>query len=286
MDTNELAKAVSEILDMSIADARSTIESLDTEQLINLESALDADDIDAVEEIFQEAHAEQEEEQDAEVPEMDDVTKIKSEIQRLGKQSLETGTSMDAVWKLIAQLKETDWRLMWPSIDQDILISLLSEATDEEADSVRGSDAPKIYQYAKELVKEHRIYQGEIVEVTLAHGPNGTVGIRTSRGLKMVSNSELGALNEQVLGMTQMPSIHRVRELAGLPPSASTAPVVVPSAQVQVPACDVDLSSLANKLTEIQQALEQGDRQGAGLAARHLAHLASRLARSLAEDQE
>lgn len=215
MAQNDLAKKISEIMNISMADALEQVGAMDVEQMINAQSAVDAEDKSALESVLQELETEE-----SEAPQ--NITQIKSEIERLGKQNLKNNETMDDVWPLIGSLSYNDWKLMWPAIDQDILISLLSEATDEEQDSVSGDDAKTIHDYAQEMLREHVVYQGQIVEVALPRGPNNTIGIRTSTGIQMVSKTQVTNINEHVLGMTAMPSLARMMELAGMPSAEPT----------------------------------------------------------------
>jgi hypothetical protein len=221
MAMNDLAKNVADALDISVSEAAKKIDQMSAEQVINLESAVDAEDQDAIQSVWDET-----EDDDAEPTSMT-VPEIKAEIQRTGKRNLETEQPMDNVWELIGKLGESDWKLMWPALDDQILMSLLSEITDEDVDSVSAEDAKSIYEYAKQMLTEHVIYQGAIVEVAIARGPNNTIGIRTPKGITMVSKNETSKLDEHVLGMTQMPALSRMLELAGMNSgAATTAPPV------------------------------------------------------------
>ena len=211
-ENNNLSKQVADLLDVSVSDAAKKIKNLSAEDLINLESAVDAEDMDAIHEIWD---ADQDEDGDDSQEQMN-TTQIKSEIQRLGKKNLETDQPMDSVWELIGKLSESDWKLMWPAIDQAILKKLVHEVNDEDVDKVSAPDAQSIYDYAQDLLSEHVIYQNAIVEVAIPRGPNNTIGIRTNRGITMVNKKDTQQLDEHVLGMTQMPTISRMLELAGV----------------------------------------------------------------------
>jgi len=217
MAMNDLAKSVADALDVSVSEAAKKIDQMSAEQVINLESAVDAEDHDAIQSVWDETENGDDETTSMTVPE------IKAEIQRRGKRNLEKEQPMDNVWELIGKLEESDWKLMWPALDDQILMSLLSEITEEDVDSVSAEDAKSIYEYAKQMLTEHVIYQGAIVEVAIARGPNNTIGIRTPKGITMVSKNETSKLDEHVLGMTQMPALSRMLELAGMNSGAATA---------------------------------------------------------------
>lgn len=92
---------------------------------------------------------------------------------------------------------------------------------------------------------------GRVGEVKIPHGPNGTIGVLFDGELTMVSESEV-ALNEGIVGVTQVNPILRLRELAGLPPAplsnptppATPAPEVAALPAISAPPMDapVDLS--------------------------------------------
>ena len=214
MANNDLARKISEILDVSLNQAQKYMDQMDAEQLINAESAVDAEDASSLQSVIDELESES----DAE-PDMT-LTEVRKEINRLGKQNLQRDETHDDVWPLIAKLSRADWRMIWPAIDESVLVSLLSEALDEEQDSVSAADADTIHAYAQDQLQEHMMWQGQIVEVVIPKGPRNTVGIRTQEGISMVNRTELTNLNEHVLGMTAMPSLARIQELAGMTSTA------------------------------------------------------------------
>lgn len=224
MANNDLARNISEILDISLNQAQKHVDAMDAEQLINAESAVDAEDSESLQLVIDELTSDK-----GTQPEMT-LSETRKEINRLGKQNLKNNETHDDVWPLIAKLSKQDWRMIWPAIDEQVLMSLLSEALDEEQDSVSGEDADTIHAYAQDQLQEHMIYQGQIVEVVIPRGPHKTVGIRTTQGITMVNRSQLTNLNEHVLGMTAMPSLARIQELAGL-----AAEAVSPEDRIHVP---------------------------------------------------
>lgn len=212
MAQNDLAKQISEILDMSINQAQKHVDQMDAEQLINAESAVDAEDVESLQLVIDELDAAEDEKPDM------TLTEIRKEINRLGKENLKQNETHDDVWPLIAKLSKQDWRMIWPAIDEQVLISLLSEALEEDQDSVSAQDADTIHAHAQDQLQEQMIYEGQVVQVVIPHGPHHTVGIRTQQGITMVKRSQLTQLHEHVLGMTAMPTLARMQELAGLQP--------------------------------------------------------------------
>ena len=78
---------------------------------------------------------------------------------------------------------------------------------------------------------EYRI--GDAVEhdddeatVRITNGPGNTVGIMINGKLRMVDRKEIKKIDENVMGMTMMPDIQRIRELSGI--AASEHPVTAP----------------------------------------------------------
>jgi hypothetical protein len=73
----------------------------------------------------------------------------------------------------------------------------------------------------------------QVGEVRIPHGPNGTIGVVLDGELTMVSESEV-ALNEGIVGVTQVNPILRLRELAGLPPApiSNPTPPAAPAPEV------------------------------------------------------
>lgn len=208
-NNDSLANQISDILDVSLNQAKKWIKLMTAEQLINMTSAVDAEDVESMQAVIDDI-------QEAEdKPEMT-LTEIRKEINRLGKDNLKNNETHDDVWPLIAGMSKSDWKMIWPALDKQVLMSLLSEALDEPQDDVSADDAETILSYAKDQLQEHMIYEGQIVQVVIPHGPHKTVGIRTHTGVRMVSRHDLTQLHEHVMGMTSMPSLARIQALAGV----------------------------------------------------------------------
>jgi hypothetical protein len=234
-NNDQLANQISEILDVSVNQAKKWINLMTAEQLINMTSAADAEDADSMQSVIDEVHEEQH------VPDMT-LTEIRKEINKLGKQNLKNNETHDDVWPLIAGLSKSEWKMIWPAVDKPVLQSLLSEVLDEPQDDVSSEDADSILSYAKDQLQEHMIYEGQVVQVVIPQGPHRTVGIRTPTGVRMVHRRHLHQLHEHVMGMTAMPSLARIQALAGVDPPSS------PSHTVQV---NVTAASTNSRITKL-----------------------------------
>lgn len=79
-----------------------------------------------------------------------------------------------------------------------------------------------------ESIEESIFTQGESVQfegndcsVQIPSGPNGTVGLLIDGKVRMVRESDISRVDEGVLGMTKVDPLYRLRELAGVKPSAT-----------------------------------------------------------------
>lgn len=208
MAKNDLASLITALLDRSRADVNSRLSQLDADQIINLKLAVDDQDKELAASILDQT----------EKPQTSDLDPRQSlrEINRLGRKNLEQNQPMDGVWELIGTMKKDDWRLSWPAIDENIMMALYNEAADEETDSISADQSNTIYNYARQFVSEHVIYQNQLVEVRIQKGPHNTVGIVLNGKLTMVDKKEITHLDEHVMGMTAMPTLGRIKQLAGI----------------------------------------------------------------------
>jgi hypothetical protein len=219
MAKDDLASLVTALLDSSKADVNSRVSQLDADQIINLKVAVDDKDQELAASILDQTEKPQ--------PNELDPRQSLREINRLGKKNLANNQPMDGVWELIGGMKRDDWRMAWPAIDENIMIALYNEAEDEDTDSVSADQSNKIYDYARQFVSEHVIYQNQLVEVRIQKGPHNTVGIVLDGKLKMVDKNEITHLDEHVMGMIAMPTLGRIKQLAGLahdPGTTKSAP--------------------------------------------------------------
>lgn len=279
MAENELAKKTSDLVNRSMSEVIKSMDALAANELINLTAVVDQQDRSAAENIL-----DQEQPTVAEPLSARDTLK---EINRLGKNLLEKDQPLDKIWEMIGNTKQEDWRMIWPALDRDLMISLYVEATDQETDSISQDQAQEIYDYSQDFITEtHVIYQNQLCEVTICRGPGGTLGISYLGKTKMVNRKDVTKIDEHVLGMTQMPHLGRMMELAGIPssPASEQAPqqVVDPD---DAPIRHTLLRQIQENLQAIAD-LEQGKRQDAAKAHELAERLVRRAQRLLREYQQ
>lgn len=127
------------------------------------------------------------------------------------------------------------------SLDIDQMLSLVDAVAGEDASRVReiigdgvqensDEDVPRLDRKSRKSKNRHRVEEGDYVAsigdavsvdgkdaiVKIARGPSNTVGVMIDGELTMVNRSKVRPLTEQVLGMTMMPDLNRMRELAGI----------------------------------------------------------------------
>lgn len=68
------------------------------------------------------------------------------------------------------------------------------------------------------------LVDGKEATVKIARGPNDTVGVMIDGELTMVNKGQVRPLTEHVLGMTMLPDLKRMQELAGIAGIATDAP--------------------------------------------------------------
>jgi len=128
------------------------------------------------------------------------------------------------------------------------------EASDEDAEVVKhgrrkkrsGDEEPSdgIVEFG---VGDAVEVNGDDAIVKIPHGPGGTVGVLIGGKLKMIDRKKVRPvgdalkLDEMVLGMTGIPSIQRMQELAGISTASFEAPETSP-VQVAVGAAEPDNS--------------------------------------------
>jgi hypothetical protein len=278
MAENELAKKTSDLVNRSMSEVIKSMDALAAGDLINLTAAVDQENRATAEKIL-----------DQEQPESQEILNTRDalrEINRLGENLLETNQPLDKIWEMIGNTQQSEWRMMWPAIHRDIMIALYMEATDEDTDSISADQAQEIYDYSQDFITEtHVIYKNQLCEVTIARGPSGTLGINYLGKTKMVNRTDVTKIDEHVLGMTQMPHLGRIMELAGVQPSA---PVTASAKQVfnpdDAPIRNTLLQQIQKNLQEIAN-LEQSDQQDASKAHALAERLVRRAQRLLREYQ-
>jgi hypothetical protein len=220
MDTRELAQKTADLTDRSEVEVQQMLDAMDADQIINLTVAVTDEDADAIEDLLTQIDL------DTDQPELS-VPETKSRIQSLGRKLLRDGHDLTQVWPLIGKLDAADWKMMWPSIDEEILIKLYQEATDTEKKEISAADAILLHDHAISYVAESMVlYENEWWQVMVPQAPDGLVGIHQQQHVIWVPRRELQHLHEHVLGMTQMPSLARIKELAGLDTPEVQLPVV------------------------------------------------------------
>lgn len=278
MADNKLAKSVSDLVDRSMSDVISTMDDLDADALINLKSAVDAEDAEMAAAILDQVAPP--------VKKKVNARDTLAEINRVGKKNLDQGDPMDKIWELIGALKREDWQMIWPAVREEIMIVLYMEATDEETDSISSDQSEEIYDYAKTFITESYVmYKNEICEVVIPRGPHNTLGVSYMGKTKMVNKSDVAKLDEHVMGVTAMPTLGRMLELAGMPSVVQEAPdqdriyIKGGAGSISKDMMPVKLKrmtkDLSNKLQELNVLLNQedADYEGAYLVSKQLEHM-------------
>jgi hypothetical protein len=142
---------------------------------------------------------------------------VQDKLHSLEKDSkLGQRTRIRQILSIVGSLSDQDWELTWPTLDPKTMQGLYHHVSNQKTENVTKSQAQTILHHAKEEFMEQVIYKDQIVEVRVPRGPNNTVGIILDHKLTMVPRADCGPINEQVMGMTQMPSLARMLTLAGV----------------------------------------------------------------------
>lgn len=212
MQEKELQNQILDLVGGNLTQITQAMELLDADAMINLTSAVEDQDLDVIKEILASA-------QNSDQAEMPTLTtsQMMKEINHVGKRLIKQQQDLDPVWSLISQISKNDWNLIWPAIQEPILKQLYKEQKDQDVEEVSRQVAQEIWQHAQKFVTEqHVLYKGQICEIQIPRGPDHTLGIRYQGKLIMVSRQDVHRLDEQVLGMTGMPHLGRMLELAGV----------------------------------------------------------------------
>jgi hypothetical protein len=98
-----------------------------------------------------------------------------------------------------------------------------SKRKEMQKDPVKGKHKKPITDESVEYFIGESVMVGKVQgTVKIPNGPNNTVGIFMEGKLSMVDNMDVSRIDENVLGMTAMNPLFRLRELAGLPPAPAT----------------------------------------------------------------
>jgi hypothetical protein len=107
-------------------------------------------------------------------------------------------------------------------VDEDKAAEKLSDMSIDDnlslIDSVRKGDKKEV---AEILDEDHTIGDDVKVKnkdavVSIPNGPGDTTGALIDGELKMVKNSDIDPINEAILGMSRLPGLNRMMELAGI----------------------------------------------------------------------
>lgn len=227
MNTQELAQKTADLIEISASEVHDLLDQMDVDQIINLTAAVQDEDSGTVQEIL---NAVQDETSD-DLP--DSVPEIKAQLRREGGRLLKSGEDVTSLWPLIGKLNAADWKMVWPSLDEELMKALYQEATQKTTDNISASDAQMLHDYSISFIAESMvIYENEWWQVTVPQAPDNLVGISQSEHMIWVHRNQLQPLTEHVLGMTQMPSLARMKELAGMHTATVHVPVSVPSARL------------------------------------------------------
>ncbi len=254
MNTQELAEKTADLTDLSVAEIHDLLDDMDVDQIINLTAAVQDEDADTIQQILDHVSDTDSESDATSMPE------IKAELQREGRKKLQAGEDLTQLWPLIGKLSAADWKMIWPSLDEEILQQLYQEATQKTTDNISASDAQMLHDYSISFIAESMvIYENEWWQVQVPQAPDNLVGICQQHHLIWVPRHHLQPLTEHVMGMTAMPSLVRMKELAGIQgatPDGHTAPVV--SVQLSKPASLPHdwLDDLRMHMREIEQLMQ------------------------------
>ena len=207
-----IINAICNLTNKSSDQVHAMIKQLDADEYINLVAAVDKDDLHLVNTIL------------SKVENTESVKKLKVDqtkkriTQILKNKKMDWDDKKQRLFSLIKNLKNSDWKLIWPTINKKSLRQLYKFATNKSVREVTNTEANELWTWTKDNIMEQVIYQNQIVEVKIEKGPNGTVGILLDSEIKMVPKNEIKLINENVLGMIGMPSLVRIRQLAGMDP--------------------------------------------------------------------
>lgn len=203
--------ALCDITNKSTTQIHDMIKNISADDYINLVAAVDKNDIPKVNQILNVVD-------DNSTDEESNITQIKNRINAISKDNdMDWDEKKDQLISLISSLKSNDWNLIWTGMNKNLLRKLYKLATKKDTKTISSDEAKDIWIWTKDdTVMEQVIYENQIVEMKIANGPNNTVGILLDNMLTMVPKNEITQLNEHVFGMIGMPSLARVRELAGL----------------------------------------------------------------------
>lgn len=254
MNTQELAQKTADLMDLSVAEIHRLLDLMDVDQIINLTAAVQDEDVDTIQQILDDVTNTDAESEVTSVPE------IKQALQQEGRKKLKAGEDLTSLWPLIGKLSAADWKMIWPSLDEDILKQLYQEATEKTTDNISAADAQMLHDYSISFIAESMvIYENEWWQVQVPLAPDNLVGICQHDHLIWVPRHQLQPLTEHVMGMTQMPTLARMKELAGIPHDTDvtfTAPVATAITPKSISSDQEWLQDLRMHMREIEQLMQ------------------------------
>jgi hypothetical protein len=202
--------ALCDITNKSNTQIRDMIKNISADDYINLVAAVDKNDIPKVNQILSTVENSDQDKLN--------IGQIKKRINAISKDDdMDWDEKKDQLVDLISSLKSKDWDLIWPSLNKNMLRQLYKLATKKDTKTISADEAKDIWTLTKDdTTMEQVVYENQIVEMKIANGPNNTVGILLDNILTMVPKTDISQLTEHVFGIIGMPSLARVRELAGL----------------------------------------------------------------------
>lgn len=205
MEAQELNFSVSlqKMLGVNKEQIEEIIERLDVDELSNLIDACGKEDIDAVKAIVGETD-------ESEEPEKKNKTKTKDELRGLILRKDDA-----------KKIKSKKHKLQKKELGEE-------------------DDAAVVFSLGDEV-----LVNGEEATVKIPQAPGGTVGVMINGELKMVDKktSNITKVEEGVLGMTNMPNLNRIKELAGMD-SAPAEPETLDSLDYSEPGPEGALPAL------------------------------------------
>lgn len=214
----EIVSQLSDKSQFSPKEIRNRLQLLSASELINVTSAAAKGNFPAALAILSQVGSSEQ------TPSLEAVRQKLHKLER--NKNLGASSKIKNMFSLIADLSSKDWLVIWPTLKPETIKSLYASATGKKSAEAGKEQATAILQHAKDTLMEKVIYQNQIVEVKIAHGPDNTVGIILDEKLTMVPASQCSALNEHVLGMTHMPSLARMLALAGVDTLPTTTETV------------------------------------------------------------
>jgi hypothetical protein len=249
----DIIDRLTSLIDIDSETAQACIDNMDADEVINLVAALDDKDTDKVKELVKEYTPEEMEKSKIDPPEaLDDINKQ-------GIRCIEKHEKLTDVWDIIAELAIEDWHIIWPMLDKRVIRALYKEATKQDLVTLSNKAKNIIYKHSQKLT-EYVLYEDQLYEVAIPNGPKETIGIKQNGKITMVGKNKVKRVDEHVLGMTKMPAISRMMELAGISADSheNTAPeVALPVIQTAEPKVHAHKGKVQTRLDELLADVEK-----------------------------